>query len=27
LIIYGSFYTVAEFMNYQEYNEKKLLNE
>ena len=27
LIIYGSFYTVAEFMNYQEHNEKKLLNE
>ena len=27
LIIYGSFYTVSEFMNYQDHNEKKLLNE
>ena len=27
LIIYGSFYTVAEFMNYQKHTKKKLLNE
>lgn len=27
LIIYGSFYTVSEFMNYQKHTEKKLLNE
>ena len=27
LIIYGSFYTVSEFMNYQKHTEKKILNE